>query len=188
MPRETSQESNNETVRRVLDVNNEIKWAVFKYDRQIITVAEGSGDLEELKTHLDESQVLYGYMRVQLGTDKRNKFVFIRWTGENARPLQKARALDDCKRVQETVKVYHIELTAMKKGDLIEKAMIDRLQQAAGANYDKEQNASPTTNSVLGLNSYKNSSKQFFQNIEKKGTLQKVVYETKVIFIFARYS
>jgi hypothetical protein len=79
------------------------------------------------------------------------------------------------------VKPYHIELPANKKQDLNEKLLVERLQQAAGANYDKEQNASPSQKSVLELNSYKNSSKNFFKNMEKQGNVQKVVYETKAL-------
>jgi ketopantoate reductase len=77
------QQQDNETVKKILDINGETKWALFKWEQnKVATVQEGSGDIEELKSHLDDGQVLYGFLRHQLGTDKRNKFVFIKWVGE----------------------------------------------------------------------------------------------------------
>jgi hypothetical protein len=78
--------------------------------------------------------------------------------------------------------VYHLEVSAQKKSDLSEKTIIDRLISAAGANYDKEQNANPALgHSQNEFGSYKRSSKAFFENIEKNTTLKSVVYETKAL-------
>jgi hypothetical protein len=72
-------------------------------------------------------------------------------------------------------------LPANRRSDLVEKLIIERLQKAAGANYDKEQNASPSTVRLANSEfvSYKNNSKKFFQERERQGNVTGVVYETK---------
>ena len=155
---------------------------ILSYDRGVNLIKEGDGDFEAFKNSLIDDAVLYGYLRQPIGLDRRMKFVFVKWIGENVRPIQRARALDDYKRIQSGIKVYHLELSANKKSDLTEKNIVDRLQAAAGANYDKEQNANPALgHSQNEFSSYKRTSKQFFQNIEKNTTLKAVVYETKAL-------
>ena len=78
-----------------------------------------------------------------------------------------------------------MELPANKKADLTHKLVSDRLQAAAGANYDKEQNAAqvdPKT-SAHEFGQYKESSKKFFQEKEKSGNVQnaRILYDTKAL-------
>ncbi|KAI3630297.1 hypothetical protein MIR68_011732 [Amoeboaphelidium protococcarum] len=177
-------QSVHDAVKAILDADENVSWAIFKLENgQVQTRQKGNGDLDQLKAGLRDDEVSYGYLRQPIGSDRRNKYVFIKWVGESVRPIQRARALDDCKKIQEVVKTFHIELSANKPSDLNEKALIERLQKAAGANYDKEQNAASAAidQSVHEFGNYKRSSKEFFQQMEKSGTVKSIVYETKAL-------
>lgn len=167
-------------VAQILSASDPVTWGIFKWDNELQIVRKGDSDFETMKSHLSDEAALYVYMRIPLGADRRNKFVFVKWLGENVRPVQRARSFDYGKKVSAIIKVFHLEIVATRRGDLIEKSLLDRLTQAAGANYDQEQNAAPSekaSNNEFG--SYKRTSKQFFQQMEQNGNLKKVVYETK---------
>jgi hypothetical protein len=79
---------------------------IFKWEQNSLSSqAYGSADFDKMKSRLDDSAVMFVYMRIPIGAERRNKFVFIRWVGENVRPVQRARAFDDAKRVTERIKV-----------------------------------------------------------------------------------
>jgi len=171
-----------DAIKRILDAQSSTNWLILSYERGVKLVKEGHGDFEECKQSLSDESVLYCYLRQPIGLDRRLKFVFIKWIGENVRAMQRARALEDCRSVQMHVKVYHLEISANKKSDLSEENLINRLQASAGANYDREQNANPgSAQSSSEFSSYKQSSKAFFQEKEKSTTLKNVVYETKAL-------
>lgn len=68
---------------------------LFAYEgnNKIVVKGSGSGGLEELKGHLEDDAVQYGYLRVVSGDSesKRSKFVFISWVGERVGPLKRAK-------------------------------------------------------------------------------------------------
>jgi hypothetical protein len=77
----------------------------LNYEKGVNLLKEGTTDFEDFKNQLAEDQILYGYLRQPIGLDRRLKFVLIKWVGENVRPIQRARALDDGKRIQQGLKV-----------------------------------------------------------------------------------
>jgi hypothetical protein len=188
-----------EVIRAILNVDPSISWyvnaiylnihlfihirAVFNYERgNLVTETCGNGDFDTFRNSFKDDGVSYGYLRTAIGVERRTKFVFFKWVGENAKPLQRARAFDGTKKALDLIRVIHLELPVSKHSDLVEKTIWDRLTMAAGANYDKEQNTvSQNTKNVTGsdLHSYKLHSKQFFENIEKSGTIKSVIYESK---------
>jgi hypothetical protein len=56
---------------------------------------------------------------------------------------------------------------------LDQKGVLERVQKAGGANYDKEQNvSSKMTGNLSSFGNYKKSSKDFFKSLEKGGNQQ----------------
>ncbi len=53
---------------------------------------------------------MYGYARVPLGADRRDKFVLIKWIGENVKPVQRAKAFDEVKQVVSFIKVRALSI------------------------------------------------------------------------------
>lgn len=164
-----------------MDGDPSLSWAIFKFDAgRLIVQSSGAGNFEELIDQFEEENVNFGYVRVPIGSDRRNKFVLIKWTGERCRPVTRARAFEDTKTITKLITVYHIEIPATRRGELIPKNILDRLQAAAGANYDREQNAAqPTHDLSSDLSNYKRSSKQFFKDLEKTGNASPIVYESR---------
>eukprot|EP01043_Picozoa_sp_COSAG02_P082508 COSAG02_NODE_20713_length_818_cov_0.973574_2_plen_103_part_01 len=56
----------------------------------------GGGSLPELNDALDDTKVLYGYVRMAFGTGqfRRTKWVFLRWSGEATPVFQRAHGLE----------------------------------------------------------------------------------------------
>ena len=56
--------------------------------------ATGTGGLDELREHLDESKASYAYVRVRYANDKeshREKFIFVVWIGPSCKIMRKAK-------------------------------------------------------------------------------------------------
>ena len=56
--------------------------------------ATGTGGLEELRDHLDESKASYAYVRVRYSNDKesqREKFILVVWIGPSCKVMRKAK-------------------------------------------------------------------------------------------------
>lgn len=65
--------------------------------------ATGSGGLDELREHLDESKASFGYARIQYANDKeskREKFILITWIGSSCKVMRKAKVCIRCSLVQ----------------------------------------------------------------------------------------
>lgn len=81
--------------------------ATFKVisGQQLKLVAHGRNDVDEMKETFEDGAVMYGYVREILGSDCRSKFAFISWVGEGVRPMQRARAFEDTRVAQQTIRV-----------------------------------------------------------------------------------
>lgn len=169
-----------DTINQLLSGDSSVNWIIFTADKEISVYQTGDGNLEQLKSHLAEDAVYYGYLRQPIGAERRMKYVFIKWVGENVKPLKRAKALEGGRKMQEIVKVYHLEVSGSKFADLTEDDIVSRLKAAAGANYDKSQNSAPTSQSDKNteFSSYKSSSKNFFLQMEKNSNIGSFVYDS----------
>eukprot|EP00122_Pirum_gemmata_P021216 Pgem_evm1s19778 len=159
--------------------DEEVAWGIFEFDKKTLTcVHQGNGDVDDLKKSFEANKVQFALIRVPIGAEGRCKFVLIRWVGENAKPLQKAKALTSYNEVKKCIKYCHVELECYSKSDISEKIVRDKLAKAGGANYDSTQNTgNKNDNSKGSLGGYKNSSKAFFENKEKEGNIGPVKFE-----------
>eukprot|EP01097_Dermamoeba_algensis_P004592 TRINITY_DN2979_c0_g1_i1.p1 TRINITY_DN2979_c0_g1~~TRINITY_DN2979_c0_g1_i1.p1 ORF type:complete len:374 (-),score=81.51 TRINITY_DN2979_c0_g1_i1:35-1156(-) len=114
-------------------------WALFGYDNSnpntITLVSTGSGDLEELRTHLDENAVLYAYYRTSDVYEGHTtvKFVLIIWIGERVPVVRKARIATHKGTVTEFIGQYHVDFTASNQGELSEEFIKKKIQDASGS-------------------------------------------------------
>jgi hypothetical protein len=92
-------------IQTILSGDASTSWALFKYDRTLTAIAHGDGNVEDMKTHLDETSIMYGFARIPLGSERRDKFVLIKWIGDNVKPVQRAKAFDEVKQVLTFIKV-----------------------------------------------------------------------------------
>jgi len=99
----------------------------------------GTGGLDELSTHLDDSQAQYAYVRIEYANDtesKRVKFVLIIWIGENTKVMRKARVSIESGEVKRVLGHHSIQVDARDRGDLDEGEIVKRLRKAGGADYN----------------------------------------------------
>ena len=101
--------------------------------------SSGTGGLKELVENFDEGQVQFGYVRVEYANDKessRVKYVFVKWIGESASVMKKAKASMLAGDLQKKINIYSREITTGDKGDLNEDAVVKLLRAAGGADYN----------------------------------------------------
>lgn len=66
----------------------------------------GSGGLEELREHLDDSKASFAYVRVQYANDKeskREKFILVVWIGPGCKVMRRAKVSDVLLRGKEII-------------------------------------------------------------------------------------
>ncbi|PHH66192.1 hypothetical protein CDD81_255 [Ophiocordyceps australis] len=99
----------------------------------------GSGGMAELVAALNDSQVQYGYVRIEYANDaesRRVKFVLIVWIGDKTRVMRKARVSIESGQVKQALHHHSIALTATDRAELEEKDVVTRLRRAGGADYN----------------------------------------------------
>ncbi|KAM7198474.1 hypothetical protein V8F33_004980 [Rhypophila sp. PSN 637] len=118
-------------------------WLLISYSaatgNQLVLTKTGTGGLEELANELDDTQVQYGYVRVEYANDaesKRVKFAVVIWIGNGAKVMRKARASIESGAVKKVLAHHSIQVDASEKRDLDEKDVIARLRKAGGADYN----------------------------------------------------
>jgi ssRNA-specific RNase YbeY (16S rRNA maturation enzyme) len=128
-----------EAINDLRNNNTATNYVLFTYsDSQKNTLnltAKGTGGVEELKTHLDNSKASYGLVRV---TDKIDesvtvKFVFIVWVGEKVPFLKKAQITTHKGSVTSLVGQYHNDVQASELGELTEDIIISKVTAASGS-------------------------------------------------------
>lgn len=88
---------------------------------------------------LDDTQVQYGYVRVEYANDKestRVKFVLVVWIGENTKVMRKARVSIESGDVKRQLAHHSIAVTTGERGELDEGDIVTRLRKAGGADYN----------------------------------------------------
>lgn len=126
----------------VLSDKDETNWFIVSHagtGQKLELKEQGTGGLDELKQHLDKTQVQYGYVRVEYANDKestRVKFVLIVWIGENTKVMRKARVSIESGEVKRILSNHHLAFTAGEKSELGLDDIVTRLRKAGGADYN----------------------------------------------------
>ncbi|KAI6782613.1 ADF-like domain-containing protein [Emericellopsis cladophorae] len=122
---------------------DETNWLLISYaaasGNKLELSGTGSGGLEEMKAALDDSQVQYGYVRVEYANDKestRVKFAVVVWIGEGTRVMRKARVSIESGEVKRVLSHHSIAIPANDRSELDEKDIVTRLRKAGGADYN----------------------------------------------------
>ncbi|KAH7329574.1 ADF-like domain-containing protein [Stachybotrys elegans] len=121
----------------------EINWLLISYaaatGNKLALTQTGTGGLAELTAALDDSQVQYGYVRVEYANDaesKRVKFLLVVWIGENTKVMRKARVSVESGDVKRALQHHSFAITTGDKAELAEKDVVAKLRKAGGADYN----------------------------------------------------
>eukprot|EP01115_Flamella_aegyptia_P002267 TRINITY_DN136286_c0_g1_i1.p1 TRINITY_DN136286_c0_g1~~TRINITY_DN136286_c0_g1_i1.p1 ORF type:complete len:143 (-),score=56.75 TRINITY_DN136286_c0_g1_i1:105-533(-) len=119
--------------------NNEQNWVFLQYEGNstIGVGGSGSGGISELAANFSDDMCGYGYVRFTTGDSesKRAKFVFVAWTGDNARVMQKAKMSVHKANVKDVFREFAVEILASDPEDLDAENVKNTVIKAGGANY-----------------------------------------------------
>jgi hypothetical protein len=111
-------------------------WVLFTYagKNSLQLVGSGSGGIEELKPHLNESSASYGLVRVtdQIDNSTTIKFVFIVWVGEKVPFVQKGKVTTHKGSISSLIGQFHNDVHASNLSDLSEDIIIGKVRDASG--------------------------------------------------------
>eukprot|EP01097_Dermamoeba_algensis_P008532 TRINITY_DN5728_c0_g1_i1.p1 TRINITY_DN5728_c0_g1~~TRINITY_DN5728_c0_g1_i1.p1 ORF type:complete len:145 (-),score=23.71 TRINITY_DN5728_c0_g1_i1:130-564(-) len=127
-----------DAVKAVLSDANDTNWLVLGYEGNTIkVVGSGAGGLEELRSHLQDDQCQFAYLRVISGDSesKRAKFVFISWCGESVSALKRAKMSVHKSDIKKVITNYGVEIHATSTDDLSEELLMAKIKKAQGADY-----------------------------------------------------
>ena len=133
----------NEAYLDVRSDKSDTNWLLLDYETdrsdKVVLTATGTGGLNELKEHLEDSRASYAYVRVSYSNDKestREKFILVSWIGEYCKPMRKAKISVQLADIKRALPVYSLDVAAREKDDLKEQPIIIKLRKAGGASYD----------------------------------------------------
>merc|ERR1711975_79913 len=119
--------------------NNDQNWVFLKYEggNNLVVAGSGSGGIDELAACFSDDMCGFGYVRFTTGDNesKRAKFVFIAWTGDNAKIMQKAKMSVHKANVKNVFREFAIEILASDPEDLAHDTVFNTVVKAGGANY-----------------------------------------------------
>ncbi|XP_028402756.1 uncharacterized protein LOC114525569 [Dendronephthya gigantea] len=118
--------------------NFETNWVLARHvDQQpnLITLAGfGNNGIEELKESLEESEVMYGLVKVQEQIDQSNtvKFVYIHWIGKQVPFTKKGKYGVVHGSVDKNFQPYHASISTDNIADLDEETLASKLSESSG--------------------------------------------------------
>lgn len=134
--------------------NSPTNWVLFTYSESkkntLELVGTGTGDVEELKTHLDETKIFYGLLRTQDIIDQSVtiKFVFIIWCGEKVAFIQKAKMTTHKGSITVLIGQYHTDLNCSNLNEINQDIVTGKVRDASGTAIHVKENVSKPASSA----------------------------------------
>ncbi|KAG7300628.1 hypothetical protein JYU34_014923 [Plutella xylostella] len=122
------------------DVRNDAsptEWAVFKFEGPRIVCSARGSDFTEFRTHFDDGERAFGYLRLQMGDEmsKRKKFIFMTWVGPAVSVINRAKMSTDKAIIKDIISNFAVELQLESQAEIDIDQFKDALIRAGGANY-----------------------------------------------------
>jgi len=118
----------------------ETGWVLIDYSSadQVKFVANGHGDIEELKPHLRDDAIQYAKIRLGGITEKGAlkptvRDVFILYVGKDVSLLEKGRKAEFLNRAEFFLQPFHAEVTVTNKDALTTESLLDRSHPLSGS-------------------------------------------------------
>ncbi|XP_023339669.1 suppressor protein SRP40 [Eurytemora carolleeae] len=93
---------------QVMEDNNGVEWAAFKFDSENMLSVSGTGsEFSEFKSQFGSDDRGFGYIKIQTGDEmsKRSRFLLVTWVGNNVSVMKKAKMSTDKLLVKEIIQV-----------------------------------------------------------------------------------
>jgi len=118
--------------------NSSTNWVLFTYSESnknhLDLVGKGEGGVEQLKSHLNESKMFYGLVRVTEKIDNSItiKFVFIIWCGSQVPFVQKAKMTTHKGSITSLIGQFHTDINCSAFDELTESIIMRKVHEASG--------------------------------------------------------
>uniref|UniRef100_A0A7S4I819 Coactosin n=1 Tax=Vannella robusta TaxID=1487602 RepID=A0A7S4I819_9EUKA len=126
-------------LQRVRSDADDLSWVTFVYapnSHNILDInGSGTGGLGEFRDNFDESQRMYGLLRVTDIIDGHTtiKFVFVSWAGAKVRVVPKAKMATHKGSIVNLIGQAHITLDASEASDISDDVVMTRVTDASGS-------------------------------------------------------
>jgi len=127
-----------QTALKDLRSNTPTNWILFTYSETakntLDFVGSGTGGVEELKTHLVDSKMFYGMVRVidQIDNSSTVKFVFIIWCGTKVPFVQKGKMTTHKGSITSLMGQYHTDINCSDLSEISEQIIMKKVSDASG--------------------------------------------------------
>lgn len=134
-----NQEEAETLLKRVRADSDELSWVTFIYapnSHNVLNVhGSGNGGLDEFRNDFDESERMYGLLRVTDIIDGHTtiKFVFIIWAGSRVRVVPKAKMATHKGSIVNLIGQAHITIDASEPADISDEVVMTRVTDASGS-------------------------------------------------------
>lgn len=127
-------------------------WVIFGPDStKAYGVVESGTEIDEFLVSFDESQIQFGFSRVNPPGSDVFKNLLIGWCPDSAPLKSRSSFAQNFAEVSKLLKGYHVQITARDSDDLDKTELLSRLSAAAGARYSI-QSARSAPESSIGSN------------------------------------
>jgi len=113
-------------------------WVLFTYSssnkNNLDLVGRGEGGVDELKSHLNESKMFYGLVRVteKIDNSVTVKFVFIIWCGTQVPFVQKGKMTTHKGSITSLIGQFHTDINCSEFNELSEEIIMRKVHEASG--------------------------------------------------------
>jgi len=113
-------------------------WCLITYtaekSKTLKLLGTGTGNLDELKSHLHEKNIAYGLYRTTQMVDASTttKFIFCDWRGANIHRMQQAVLGTHSGAVKELFHPYHVDIQASHDEEITEELIQEKINNASG--------------------------------------------------------
>lgn len=130
----TDEQAIRDAIRDVRDDKTQTNWCLIHYSNPttLELVSSGEGGVEELISHLNESEVFYGFFRISEAYDHKTtnvKFCYLKLVSPNLPPMQKAKLTTQAGFVQSLFQPYHTDFDIQSVSDLNLEIVTDKIQR-----------------------------------------------------------
>lgn len=123
--------------KRVRADADSLDWMLLGYvtKTSVGLVGSGSGGVSEMRSHLKDDQVLYGFFRVedQIDATKMYRFIYVRWVGDAVSAMVKGRLTTHRGMMQDFFAPYHIELEVTDQNGISDDVIKAKVQAMKGS-------------------------------------------------------
>lgn len=125
-----------ETLKSIRFGKDGLNWMLLSYvGGQLAVTASGSGDVDELKSHLAEDAVAYGFISVddKIDATEMKRFVYIRWVPEGVPTLLKGKLTTHRGFVEDWYAPYHLSVNASESAEVSSSVIADKIKHMKGS-------------------------------------------------------